>query len=173
MKQTIITQVKERKEVAAIQVILASFFIALMAQIRVPIFFSPVPITGQTFAIILVGGVLGSRRGSCAAALYLLQGAMGYPVFAGGAAGWIHLLGPTGGYLLFYPLEAYLIGKCFEHRKKFLLYLIPILQLGVGSFWLALFVGGDQAFYQGFYPFVLLEIAKVILVNLLTRKVIS
>ena len=70
-----------------------SLFTAAMAQIRIPLPFTPVPLTGQTFAVLLSGAVLGSRRGFASQALYLAEGAAGLPVFAGGASSVLHLLG--------------------------------------------------------------------------------
>jgi len=88
----------------------ASLLTALAARIAIPVPWSPVPITGQTFAVLLSGAVLGARRGFAAQLLYLAEGAAGLPVFAGGAAGAAVLLGPTGGYLLAFPFAAALTG---------------------------------------------------------------
>src|SRR5437588_12777027 len=78
-----------------------SLLTALSAQIVIPI--GPVPITGQTFAVLLTGALLGSRLGAMAMIAYLIEGASGLPFFAGGMAGLPHLLGPTGGYLVAFP----------------------------------------------------------------------
>ncbi|UCG44435.1 MAG: biotin transporter BioY [candidate division WOR-3 bacterium] len=91
-----------------------SLFIALSARLTVPLPFSPVPLTGQTMAVLLVGAVLGARRGSLTVLLYLLQGAAGLPVFAAGGAGLGWLLGPTGGYLLGFLPAAALAGLLSE-----------------------------------------------------------
>jgi biotin transport system substrate-specific component len=88
----------------------ASLLVALMAQVSVPLPFSPVPITGQTFAVLLVGAALGAKRGSASLLLYLLEGAAGLPVFAGGGAGPATFLGPTGGYLIGFVAAAWLVG---------------------------------------------------------------
>ena len=88
----------------------ASVLTALAARIAIPVPWSPVPITGQTVAVLLSGAVLGARRGFAAQLLYLAEGAAGLPVFAGGAAGAAVLLGPTGGYLLAFPFAAALTG---------------------------------------------------------------
>jgi len=74
-----------------------SLFVAAMAQVRIPLPFTPVPLTGQTFAVLLVGAALGSRRGAASLLLYLVQGLAGLPVFAGGASGLAYLAGPTAG----------------------------------------------------------------------------
>lgn len=83
---------------------------ALAAQVSMPLPFTPVPISGQTFAVLLTGMALGPRLGFAALVLYLGEGAAGLPVFAGGAAGPVVLAGPTGGYLLGFPLAAALVG---------------------------------------------------------------
>ena len=89
------------RAIADIAAVLAgSLLVALCAQIRIPLPFTPVPITGQTFAVLLLPALLGGWRGPAAVAAYLLQGALGLPFFAGGVAGWAVLAGPTGGYLV-------------------------------------------------------------------------
>ncbi|HEV2086543.1 MAG TPA: biotin transporter BioY, partial [Gemmatimonadales bacterium] len=80
--------------------------VALSAQVVVPVSFSPVPMTLQPLAVLVVGGLLGAAGGVAALVTYLTLGILGLPVFAGGAAGGLHLVGPTGGYLLAFPLAA-------------------------------------------------------------------
>ncbi len=92
----------------------ASLLIALSARIAVPVPFSPAPITGQTLAVLLVGALLGSRRGALSVLAYLAEGAMGLPVFAGGGAGILWLLGPTGGYLFGFIAAAFVTGWLAE-----------------------------------------------------------
>ncbi len=92
----------------------ASAFVALMAQVAIPLPFSPVPLTGQTFAVLLVGAALGSRRGALAMSAYLLEGLAGLPVFAGGMAGPAVLIGPRGGYLIGFVAMAWLVGWLSE-----------------------------------------------------------
>ena len=91
-------------------VLVGSAFIALMAQVSVPLPFSPVPITGQTLAVLLVGALLGTARGAMTAALYLGWGIVGLPVFAGGTFGLARLAGPTGGYLVGFIAAAAVVG---------------------------------------------------------------
>jgi biotin transport system substrate-specific component len=91
-----------------------SLVVALSAQLVVRLPFTPVPITGQTLGVLLVGAALGARRGAAALALYLMEGAAGLPFFAGGMAGAAYLLGPTGGYLLAFPLAAFITGWAAE-----------------------------------------------------------
>ena len=107
---------------SARQVILvvgASLFVALCAHITIPLPFTPVPLTLQNFAVLLVGLMLGSRRGFAALALYLAEGAVGLPVFNPiGPGGIVHLFGPTGGFLLAYPLVAWVSGYVMEHGER-------------------------------------------------------
>src|SRR5438105_3799770 len=94
---------------SSLQVILASLFICLCAQIRIPLFFTPIPITGATFGILLTGALCGSKKGIYATLLYLLQGAIGLPVFATGK-GFAYFFGITGGFLIGQMVEAFLAG---------------------------------------------------------------
>ncbi len=97
-----------------------SLLTALSAQIVIPLW--PVPITGQTFAVLLTGALLGSRLGAIAMIVYLLEGAAGLPFFSAGRFGLLHLMGPTGGYLIAFPAAAYITGAFAEHgwdRKFF------------------------------------------------------
>src|SRR5438067_8262099 len=100
---------------AAALVIGFSLLTALAAQVAIPLPWTPVPITGQTFAVLLTGALLGSRLGALAMIAYLIEGASGLPFFAGGMAGLAHLLGPTGGYLIAFPAAAFITGAFAEH----------------------------------------------------------
>ena len=90
-----------------------SLFVALSAQIVIPV--GPVPITAQTFAVLLTGALLGSRLGAMAIILYLIEGASGLPFFYSGHGGLGHLLGPTGGYLVAFPAAAFITGAFAEN----------------------------------------------------------
>lgn len=94
-------------------VIVFSLFIAACAQFTIPI--GDVPITGQSFAVLLTGALLGSRLGAAAVVAYLIEGALGLPFFAGGGAGIARFLGPTAGYLVAFPAAAYITGAFAEH----------------------------------------------------------
>lgn len=94
-------------------VVAFSLLIALSAQIVIPV--GPVPITAQTFAVLLTGALLGSRLGAMAIIVYLIEGAGGLPFFHGGRSGIPHLLGPTGGYLIAFPAAAFITGAFAEH----------------------------------------------------------
>jgi biotin transporter BioY len=90
-----------------------SLLMALAAQLRIHI--GPVPITGQTFVVLLTGALLGSRLGAAAMIVYLVEGSCGLPFFSGGSSGIGHLLGPTGGYLVAFPAAAFITGAFAEH----------------------------------------------------------
>ena len=94
-------------------VIVFSLFIAACAQFTIHI--GPIPITGQTFAVLLTGMLLGSRLGAAAVIAYLIEGAIGLPFFAGGGAGLVRFLGPTAGYLVAFPAAAFIVGAFAEH----------------------------------------------------------
>jgi biotin transporter BioY len=107
-----------------------SLLTALSAQIVIPL--GPVPITGQTFAVLLTGALLGSRLGAMAMIAYLIEGATGLPFFVGGTAGVAHLLGPTGGYLIAFPAAAFITGAFAEQGwdRKFA---TAVAAMAVGS----------------------------------------
>jgi biotin transport system substrate-specific component len=145
----------------ALLIVGASLFTALAARIEIPVPWSPVPITGQTFAVLLSGAVLGSRRAFLAQALYLLEGAAGLPVFSGGGAGAAYLAGPTGGYLAAFPFAAFLTGALAERGwdRRFLSMLVAMLLGSVVIFALGLaglsrFMSGDRLLSAGLWPFV-------------------
>jgi biotin transport system substrate-specific component len=138
----------------------ASIFIAFSAQIAFVVPFSPVPITGQTFAVVLIGALLGSRRGSLAIVAYLLEGISGLPVFAQAQFGIIHLFGPTGGYLFGFIPAAFLIGLMAEFGwGKTILGAIGMMTIGTivifvfGLSWLKIFFGNNNVFEVGLYPY--------------------
>src|SRR3989475_2166388 len=106
-----------------------SLLTALSAQFVIPI--GPVPITGQTFVVLLTGALLGSRLGAMAMIAYLVEGASGLPFFFGGTGGILHLLGPTGGYLVAFPAAAFITGAFAEHGwDKRLLTAIAAMTIG-------------------------------------------
>ncbi len=155
-------------------VMAGSLFIALCAQWAVPLPFSPVPVTGQTLAVLLVGALLGSRRGSLSVLAYLGQGVVGLPVFAGGAAGAARLAGPTGGYLLGFVAAAWVVGMLAEQgwdRRGGTTLLAMLLGnaaiYACGLPWLAHFVGIDRVLALGLLPFIPGDLWKLLLATLL------
>jgi len=148
----------------------ASIFIALMAQLAVYLPFSPVPVTGQTLAVLMVGALLGRKRGALAVLAYLAEGIGGMPVFAGGQAGATWLLGPTGGYLTGFVAAAFAVGWLAEHgwdRRVFSA--VAAMLIGnaaiylTGLPWLAHYVGASNALAAGLYPFLPGDAAKIAL----------
>jgi biotin transport system substrate-specific component len=142
-------------------VVVASFLTGLAAQIAIPISWTPVPITGQTFAVLLSGAVLGARRGFAAQMLYLAEGAMGFPVFAGGMSGPAVFLGPTAGYLAAFPIAAGITGLLCERGwdrrfvTMFLAMLVGSLSIfALGAGWLLRFVPASNVLTLGVLPFV-------------------
>jgi biotin transport system substrate-specific component len=136
-----------------------SLFVALSGRIAIPLPFSPVPITGQTLAVLLVGALLGSRRGASSLLLYLLQGAVGLPVFAGGMGGPAHLLAPTGGYLFGFVGAAFVAGLLAEQRwdrqvqsNALAMLLGNLVIYAFGLPWLAYFVGGIRCWRSASTP---------------------
>ncbi len=151
-----------------------SLFVALSAQIAIPLPFSPVPITGQTFAVLLVGAILGSRRGACSILLYLLEGMVGLPLFAGRMSGLAHLLGPTGGYLIGFAGAAFVTGLLAEGRwdrrvqsNALAMLLGNLVIYAFGLSWLAHFVGANKVLALGFYPFIAGDLIKLALATIL------
>ncbi len=145
-----------------------SLLTALAAQIVIPI--GPVPITGQTFAVLLTGALLGSRLGAMAMVVYLIEGASGLPFFYGGSGGIAHLLGPTGGYLVAFPAAAFITGAFAEHGwdKRFLtaaaaMTIGSALIILSGWAWLSQFMTASVAFHAGVTKFIVGDVVKIIL----------
>ena len=152
-------------------VISASLFVALCARVTIPLPFTPVPLTLQNFGVLVVGLALGRRRGFAALALYLAEGVAGLPVFnPTGPGGLAQLLGPTGGFLLAYPLVAALAGYVFERSKRTFAraaaagVLAEVFLFACGIGWLAVLTHSlAQAARFGLYLFIFAEIIKVML----------
>jgi biotin transport system substrate-specific component len=160
----------DRVGVNLLTIIGASLLIAIAAQIAIPIPFSPVPLTMQPLAVLLVGVTLGSRRGAAAAALYLIEGASGLPFFAQGHAGASWLVAATAGYLWSYPLAAFVAGWFSERGwgsttlRAIAGMLAALAIIYVGGFaWLAMLSGTRAALTMGVVPFVVADFVKVAL----------
>lgn len=151
-------------------VIVFSLFIAACAQFAIHI--GPVPITGQSFAVLLTGALLGSRLGAAAVIAYLVEGAIGLPFFAGGGAGIVRFFGPTGGYLVAFPAAAFIVGAFAEHGwdKR---YPTAVAAMAIGS--VVILLGGwawftiltntppVAAFQIAVLPFLLGDVVKIAL----------
>jgi len=146
-----------------------SLLVALAAQVSIPLPFTPVPVTLQTLAVVLTGALLGSRRGTLAILLYLVEGSAGLPVFSLGRGGFIHLFGPTGGYLVGFMAAAWLTGFLVERRLAarlpgalLVLILGHLVPYVTGVAWLGISaVGFPKAFVLGFLPFLIGDAMKV------------
>jgi biotin transport system substrate-specific component len=153
-------------------VLAAALLTALCAQISIPIPGSPVPITGQTFAVLLTGAALGANRGAAGQLLYVGLGLVGLPFYADGASGAHVIWGATGGYLVAFPLSAWICGRAAEMRlDRSPLKALPVFALGslvvfaIGVPWLAVSAGISlsEAIDVGFVPFIPGGIVKAVL----------
>ncbi len=145
-----------------------SLFVALCARLSLPLPFTPVPLTLANLGVLVVGLTLGSRGGFAALALYLAEGAMGLPVFSVGPGGIVQLFGPTGGYLMAYPIAAFVVGFVAESGNRsfarFALAAVAgnLVVFAGGLAWLAAIThGAMQAVRFGLYPFLFAEVMKV------------
>ena len=153
-------------------VVAFSLLTALSAQVVIPLPFTPVPVTGQTFAVLLTGALLGSRLGALAMIAYLVEGAAGLPFFRQGQGGVAYLLfSPTAGYLFSYPLAAFLTG-CLAERGWDRRYLRAAAAMTLGSvvilfggwMWLVRFTSSAAvAFQAGVAPFIIGDVIKIAL----------
>ena len=159
-------KIDRKREIALI--FAGSWLIALAAQIAIPLY--PVPVTGQTLCVLLIGALLGSKRGALTVLVYLTQGAMGLPIFAGGTGGFARIAGPTGGYLIGFVVAAFVVGWLSEKgwNQRFITTGVSML-IGnaviyiIGLPWLASFIGWEMVFTAGLFPFIPGDLFKVIL----------
>jgi biotin transport system substrate-specific component len=147
-------------------IVLGSLFLALSSYVQVPMI--PVPVTMQTFAVALVGALYGWRLGGITIIAWLVEGAAGLPVLAGGASGVHHFVGPTGGYLLAFPVAGALMGWLAERgwngSRVSLAFLGMLLSNAVclllGAAWLAVLIGPQRAIVLGVAPFLVGALLK-------------
>ena len=164
--------------------ILGSVLLAISSKFKIP--FYPVPMTMQTFVVVLIGMLYGWKLGLFTISLYLFEGTIGLPVFAGTpekGVGLIYFIGPTMGYLLGF-LPAVLISgyyfsvfkkqnKNFQFIKFFLLFSLSMSSIYIlGILWLSKFVGWDKVFLLGVQPFLLAEIFKITILSILAKFII-
>lgn len=150
------------------RVLAGTLFLTASSWISVPTF--PVPITMQTYAVIVIGALFGARLGTATVMAWLMEAALGLPVLAHGAAGIAVFLGPTAGYLFSFPVAAAFVGWLSDRKldrgvvSSFLSMLGGnAINLALGVLWLAIAVGWRSAFMVGFLPFWIGGIAKALL----------
>lgn len=143
---------------------------AICAHVVLPLYFTPVPLSLQPLAVLLLGLLLSPRLAGATMAAYLAEGAMGLPVFAPGTDGLAHLLGPTGGYLMAYPAAAVLVSFLWRRTGRGFATALPaaaagdLLILGCGAMWLALWthVSAASALLMAVVPFLPGDALKVV-----------
>ncbi len=143
---------------SAVLVVAGALLVALFARLAIPLY--PVPVTGQTFGVLLVGGLLGCRRGAVSMGVYFALGVLGFPMFAGGTSGLSVLMKPTAGYLLGFIVAAALVGwLCERGWDRRYLSTAAAMSLGtlvifvLGCLWLSRFVGWSRVLGLGVVPF--------------------
>ena len=148
-------------------VVFGSLLLAVSAQFKIPLY--PVPVTGQTLVVLLIGMTYGPRLAGITLAAYLFEGALGLPVFAGGAAGAAVLMGPTAGYLFGFLLAAIAMGYLAERGLgRTVVSTITAMVIGncviylCGALWLANFIGFGQAIAAGVLPFLYGDALKLV-----------
>lgn len=162
--------------IRALRCVLCSLLISIAAPLAMPLPFCPVPIVLQVQLCLLFAAIYGAKEGLSIVLLFLLQGALGAPVFAGGASGFMCFLGPSGGYLIGYALGAFCTGKMVEIYKdqsmlamivgNFIVYVLATIHLSN-------FVSYQQAWLIGVLPYVPLDLMKVVLLAKCKEKYIT
>jgi biotin transport system substrate-specific component len=160
-----------------------ALFTAALAQVRIPLGFTPVPVTGQTLAVLLSGATLGAWRGASSQFLYWLLGMVGLPFYSNGTSGWSVATGPTMGYLVGFVVAAAVVGRLAEyHQDRRTLTSVAAMTLGsliiyvCGATWLAVdldipFATGEQnAIALGVTPFLVGDVIKMCLAGLATAS---
>lgn len=183
MQSSPLSQISEKMHVnnavlTGLQLLGAAFAVGLAAHIKIPLFFTPIPLSLQTFAVLLIGSFLGSRKGAASVLMYIALAVAGMPFFASGPASFSHLIGPSGGYLVGFVLQAFLAGWVVERKLakniatlSAALFVCCLIQLSIGSLWLAQFTSLSIGFALGFVPFLAGEALKSLVVAvILSRK---
>lgn len=167
---SIIDSFKSNAITNALAVIAGSLLIVLSAQVYINLPFTPVPITLQTLSVMLLGSFLGSKKAPLSVLLYIAYGALGFPVFSDHSGGLHVLIGATGGYIFGFIITAYVVGKfaSMGWDRSFLksLFVMLVAQACIfvpGLLWLSQFVGFENVLAQGFYPFVVGGILKILI----------
>ncbi len=157
-------------------VFLGSLLLTISAKVKIP--FYPVPMTMQTFVVLLMGITFGWKIGIATISLYLLEGIMGLPVFAGTpekGIGLAYFMGPTMGYLIGFLFATFFAGYLDFNTNIFIVFLKLILSVSIiyffGILWLGNLIGWDKPIFElGLMPFLLAELFKISLLTILTKK---
>ncbi|MBM3251809.1 MAG: biotin transporter BioY [Candidatus Omnitrophica bacterium] len=170
--------IKDRVIRRILGVFIFTIFTSLGAFVRIPLPFSPVPITLQTFFVLLAGLVLGGSLGVASQILYITLGASGLSIFTNAGSGLYYLLGPTGGYLFGFILVSFLIGNFSKKIKNNFILFFSIITASMtilicGGFWLMLLfkISFSKAFFLGILPFIPGDIIKSFLAYLIYQKI--
>ena len=174
--------IKNLKEVSLLKnlflAVFATIILAISAKMKIP--FYPVPMTMQTFVVLLIGVSFGWRLGLFTVALYLAEGMVGLPVFAGTpeeGLGIVYFVGPTMGYLVGFLVAAFLTGFFrFEnnHVLNFFKLIVAVSTIYLfGMLWLAKFTGWEKVFLVGAQPFLLAELFKILILTILVPQVLK
>ncbi len=161
-----------------ISVLVFVILMCLGAFVRIPLPFSPVPITLQTFFVLLSGAFLGSGLGAVTQLSYIFLGISGLPIFTGAGTGFVYLFGPTGGYLFGFVLAALFSGKFIKYAKNNLFFIFSILGIAdfilllSGILWLKVIYGYTlgKLLFIGFLPFLLGDLFKALVTSILYLK---
>lgn len=158
-------------------VIFSFFLIVFSSRVVIPLPFTPVPITMQTFAVLLSGIILGSKNGVISVLIFIFSGIAGLPVFAAGNSGIFYLSGPTGGYIIGFIIASFLTGFFAErdwdrkiHRSFFLMFAANISIYIPGLIWLGRFTGYRYVLHLGFFPFIIGDIIKIIFATIILHS---
>jgi biotin transport system substrate-specific component len=171
--------INDKRTVAAIGVLFFVLATAFGAYVRIPVKGSPVPITLQTFFVILSGAVLGRKLGTLSQTAYFILGIAGLPIFQGSVSGAAYLAGPTAGYLIGFIASAYLIGKLIEIKPTSFAWSVLTFALGslviyvFGISWLIYMYKMNfvNAFSTGILPFIPGDIAKILFAGIIYSKI--
>jgi biotin transport system substrate-specific component len=190
MSNIVLSDALPRPQVRSMQIarevtLIAGFALltAALAQVRIPLGFTPVPVTGQTLAVLLAGASLGAWRGASSQLLYWLMGMVGLPFYSNGTGGWSVATGPTMGYLVGFIVAAAVVGRLAEYRHdRHVLTSVAAMTMGsmiiyvCGATWLAINLGiplatGEQnAISLGVTPFLVGDVIKMCLAGLATAS---
>jgi biotin transport system substrate-specific component len=172
--------VNNRTAVAAIGVVAFALLTWIGAYIYIPLGFTPVPITLQTFFVFLSGAILGKKLGPLSQASYLIMGTVGLPIFTAGGFGVLYLLGPTGGYILGFIAASYIIGLMLKGKSSvsaiitaFAFGAFTIYACGTGWLVFGLGIGIKQALFLGVLPFMSGCLLKIIIATIITKSYLN